>query len=101
MPTDDSQVSLGVRVRALKTQEMKLAPGGAGVLVEGVEANSAAALAGLRPGYVITQLGGVKITSPEGLRNELSKLEPGDSTTISFGRIDESGRMNVTTTIAF
>ena len=100
-PLELGRVSLGVRVRALKAQEVKLAPGGIGVLVESVEPNSPAALAGLRPGYVITQLGNVKITSPEVLRNALSQLEPGDSTTISFGRIDESGRMNVTTTIGF
>jgi S1-C subfamily serine protease len=92
---------LGVSARELKPQEKSLAPGGSGVIVESVDRNSPAYKAGVRVGHVVTQIGGKKISSVEGLQQALQEYSVGDSTTLSFGRVDENGRVQVSTTIRF
>jgi serine protease Do len=97
----DSQVRLGVEVRPLRTQESKLAPGGVGVMVESVQQGSVAARAGVRPGHVITKLGETKIATPADLTRALSGLSKGDSSVLSFGRVDENGQVQMSTTVRF
>jgi serine protease Do len=100
-PAESSAARLGVSARELKPQEKSLAPGGSGVIVESVDRNSPAYKAGVRDGHVITQIGGKKISSVEGLQQALQEYSVGDSTTLSFGRVDENGRVQVSTTIRF
>lgn len=100
-PVESSVARLGVSARDLKPQEKSLAPGGAGVIVESVDRNSAAYRAGVRAGHVITQIGDKKVTSLATLQQALKGFSVGDSTTLSFGRDDEHGEMRVRTTIRF
>jgi serine protease Do len=100
-PDDSSQVRLGVEVRDLRQQELSLAPGGSGVLVTNVQPNSVAARAGVRPGHVITSIGENKIKRAEDLTRALGSYSKGDSTVLSFGREDESGRVQMSTTVRF
>lgn len=100
-PGDSSQVRLGVQVRDLKPQEEELAPGGSGVLVVAVQPESAAARAGVRVGHVITRIGDTKITSSEVLSRALANYSKGDSTVLSFGRVDDSGQVQMSTSIRF
>jgi serine protease Do len=100
-PGDSSQIRLGVEVRDLRQQEMNLAPGGSGVLVINVQPNSIAARAGIRPGHVITSIGETKLKSAEDLTRALSRFSKGDSTVLSFGREDDSGRVQMSTTVRF
>jgi serine protease Do len=100
-PGDSSQVRLGVEVRDLRPQETELAPGGSGVLVVSVQPGSVAARAGVRPGHIITAVGDTKIVKGEDLSRALSGLSRGDSTVLSFGRVDDSGRVQMSTTVRF
>lgn len=64
---------LGVSIQDLSTDlaeagSFQLAPGQQGVLVNGIETGSPAATAGLRPGDVIEQLNGERLTSSQQLR---------------------------------
>lgn len=100
-PSESGAAKLGVRVRELKPQEKSLAPSGVGIIVEAVEPNSAAARAGVRAGHVLTQLGSHKLTSLADLKRALSSFEAGDSTMLSFGRVDESGQTRMSATVNF
>ena len=100
-PGDSSQVRLGVEVRDLRPQEAELAPGEAGVLVVSVQPGSVAARAGVRPGHVITQIGDTKISTGDDLSKALRALSPGDTAVLSFGRVDDSGRVQMSTTVRF
>jgi len=100
-PVDSQAAHLGVRARDLKPQEKSLAPGGAGVIVESVDRNSPAYKAGVRAGHVITAIGNQRVTSLDSLQKALERFSVGDTTTLTFGRVDESGQMRVSTTIRF
>lgn len=58
----------------------------AGVLVSGVDAHSAAERAGMRPGDVVTAVGGAPVLDVPDLRNRLGVLRVGDSVELSVLR---------------
>jgi serine protease Do len=64
---------LGVGVRALTPEERKETGITAGVVVENVNANSAAARAGIEPGDVIVALNSTPVNSAEQLKSALEK----------------------------
>ena len=64
---------LGVAVRALTAEERKEAGIAGGVVVENVNANSAAARAGIEPGDIIVALNSTPIASAEQLQSALKK----------------------------
>ncbi|MFT4062155.1 MAG: M20/M25/M40 family metallo-hydrolase [Edaphocola sp.] len=57
-----------------------------GVKVDGVIDDKAAAKAGLRPGDIILQLGGIKIGGMQSYMEALGSFNPGDSTTVKVKR---------------
>jgi serine protease DegQ len=59
---------------------------GGGVLVYALAPGGPAAKAGIRPGDVLTAIGGQKITSVEALFAELRRHDPGDGVRISYLR---------------
>jgi len=64
---------LGVAVRALTLDEQKAAGVSGGVLVEDVNANSAAARAGIQPGDIILALNSTPVVSAEQLKGVIAK----------------------------
>jgi serine protease Do len=64
---------LGVAVRALTPDEQKAAGVSSGVLVEDVNANSAAARAGIQPGDIILALNSTPVASAEQLKGVIAK----------------------------
>ena len=64
---------LGVAVRALTPDEQKAAGVNSGVLVEDVNANSAAARAGIQPGDIIVALNATPVSSAEQLKGAIEK----------------------------
>jgi serine protease Do len=64
---------LGVAVRALTPEERKEAGIAGGVVVENVNANSAAARAGIEPGDIIVALNSTPVSSAEQLKSALEK----------------------------
>lgn len=100
-PDAAQPVRLGVQVRELTAEEKSLAPNKTGVMVVSVEPNSPAAIAGVKPGVVITQLGDTRISSPDVLKSTISKFKRGDATMLTFGRAESAGSMVVSTTVRF
>jgi serine protease Do len=100
-PDVSTPVRLGVEVRDLSADEKNIAPGGSGVMVTKVETGSVAARAGLKEGYVITQIGNKRVTTKEELRQEIAKFKKGDTTMLSFGKADRSGMMTMSVTVRF
>ena len=68
-----------------------------GAYVQGVEAESAAARAGLRPGDIITAIGEDPVESPSDLGSILRQYSAGDSVRISVYRAGK----NLTVTLVF
>jgi serine protease Do len=69
----ESGGKLGLAVRALSPEEKKALGSGEGVLVEQV--GGPAALAGIRPGDVITAVNGTAVKSPDDLRRQVEKAK--------------------------
>jgi S1-C subfamily serine protease len=65
---------------------------GAGALVDGVEANTPAASAGLQAGDVIVSINGTQLTSSGDLSTALETLHPGES--VQIGWVDASGQQH-------
>ena len=72
-PGEGSPGRLGVAVRALTPEEQKAAGVNGGVLVEDVNANSAAAKAGIQPGDIIVALNATPVASAEQLKGAIEK----------------------------
>jgi serine protease Do len=70
---EGGQGRLGVAVRALTPDEQKAAGVSSGVLVEDVNANSAAARAGIQPGDIILALNSTPVASAEQLKGVIAK----------------------------
>lgn len=68
-----------------------------GVFVAAVQAGSPADQGGVRAGDVIVSLNGKKISNPEALRQEVSKISPGTSieVTLHRGRQEKKVRISV------
>lgn len=67
-----------------------------GVLLEEMERDSPADRAGLKPGDVITQVGGVPVDSQSAFEEELSYRYPGDKVTIAYLREGKLATTSVT-----
>jgi len=98
-PDAAAPVALGVRIRDLTTEEK--AQFGSGVIVTQVEPRSPADAAGIPVGAVIQKLGEVAVTSPEQLRELISRLRPGARTTITYSVNQNGVSARVTQTIQF
>jgi serine protease Do len=94
-------VQLGLSVRDLEPSETGLAPGGRGVMVVQVDANSPAEKAGVRTGVVVTRLGSTVIGSADQLRAEVAKYKKGQRTTISYGKVSGGSTQMATVTLVF
>ncbi|MDR0274216.1 MAG: trypsin-like peptidase domain-containing protein [Burkholderiaceae bacterium] len=73
-----------------------IAPGQPGVLITGVLRNGPAAQADLRPGDVITRLGGKAVASVAGLLSGVSALPPGQPAPLTVLRQGQSVELSVT-----
>lgn len=78
--------ALGMTVSPLSGQLAEYFGAGAGVLVTEVNAESAAAKAGLRAGDVITALNGEPVTAPADVRRRVQRLADGEEFTLSVMR---------------
>ncbi len=67
----------------------------AGVIITGVLQNSPAANAGLRPGDVVTAVGGAKVTTVSELLSAVAALPPGKPSTLSVNRKDDQLNLKV------
>lgn len=67
-----------------------------GVLLEEMERESPADLAGLKPGDIITQVNGVAVNSQSAFEEEVSYRYPGDKITISYLRDNKTATVAVT-----
>ena len=69
---------------------------GAGAKVDGVQKNSAAEKAGIKPGDIITKINNKDITSLQDLRNAIKALKRGKPFTITVKRAQQSLTLNAT-----
>ncbi|MER3413431.1 MAG: hypothetical protein C4341_04180 [Armatimonadota bacterium] len=92
-------VALGVRIRDLTTEEK--AQYGSGVMVTQVEPGSPAEAAGIPVGAVIQKLGDVAVTSPDQLKELISRIRRGARTTITYSVRQGGVFAKVTQTIEF
>ena len=69
---------------------------GTGVVVRDVVAGSPAEAAGLRPGDVLTSLGGRDVAGPDDLQSAISAHKPGDEVEIKFQRGNDTRTERVT-----
>ena len=67
-----------------------------GVIITGVLQNAPAALAGIRPGDVITQVGDKSVANVQELLSSVAALKPGTPTRFSLLRRDEKLDLQVT-----
>ncbi len=98
-PDAAAPVALGVRIRDLTTEEK--AQFGSGAIVTQVEPRSPADAAGIPVGAVIQKLGEVAVTSPDQLKELISRLRPGARTTITYSVNQNGVSAKVTQTIQF
>lgn len=79
---------IGVQTRELTPEfaEAFKLPVSEGVLISGVLANAPAAKAGVKPGDVLTQVGGTAIQSPAQLLSAVAALKPDTATTVAVLR---------------
>jgi Do/DeqQ family serine protease len=66
-----------------------------GVLVGDVIGGSPAQRAGIRPGDVIREIDGEKVSTPNRLRNKISSLQPGSEVTVTLIRDKEEQKVKV------
>jgi predicted metalloprotease with PDZ domain len=71
-------------VRGMRTRSDWEQDGVRAVEIVSVSESSSAQLAGLRRGYVITQVNGVKVRSTQELDNVLARLQPGSRVSIGY-----------------
>jgi serine protease Do len=83
---EDEAPRLGLKVRALNPDEAEERRLDRGVLVEAVEAGSAAARAGIRQGDVILELEKARITTPSEFARLAKKLKKGDTAIVRIQR---------------
>ena len=83
---------IGVEPRDLTPELVRLmnADVTSGVLIAGVLENSPAAQAGIRPGDIVQQLGNQTITNTPQLLNAVAGLTPGQATSITIHRNNQS-----------
>jgi serine protease Do len=84
--------SLGIKVKDLSKDELKELDISHGVYVQSIDNNSPAVSSGLRPGDVIFNLDGVKISSVEQFNREVEKKKEGDILKIKVFSKDPSGK---------
>jgi serine protease Do len=69
-----------------------------GALIAAVSANGPAAIAGLKPGDVITAMNGMKVTNPNDLAADIADVDPGRNTSITYLRDGKTHNMSVAVT---
>ena len=97
----DGQVTrgwIGVEPQELTTELIKTfnLSAKSGVIITGVLQNGPAAAAGIRPGDVITSVGGVPVRSVSELLSAVAALKPGVSASFKLQRRDAAMEVNVT-----
>ncbi|GHD87235.1 S1C family serine protease [Streptomyces naganishii] len=80
--TNSGRAALGITVRTVLGADS--APAGAGIVA--VTRGGAADRAGLKPGDIITELDGTRITDVQTLTEALAAKSPGDQVTIGYSR---------------
>ncbi|MET8945566.1 trypsin-like peptidase domain-containing protein [Streptomyces sp. NPDC004542] len=90
--TDSGRAALGITGRTFVDESFRPA----GVAVVDVKAGSAADKAGIRPGDVVTGLGGTDITTVTSLSEALAADRPGRRTTVTFTRDGVTRTVDVT-----
>lgn len=90
--TDSGRAALGITARDVVDDSFQPA----GVAVVDVTGGGAADKAGIRPGDVITRLGGTVITTITSLSEALAANRPGQRTTVTFTRDGTEQTVNVT-----
>ncbi|WP_175412455.1 S1C family serine protease [Streptomyces sp. TRM64462] len=89
---DSGRAALGISGRTVLDDEYRPA----GVAVERVLPDGAAAAAGLRAGDIITRLGDAPITTITSLLEALASHQPGDKVTVRFVRAGKARSVTVT-----
>lgn len=89
---------IGIEPRDLTPELIRVTntPVTSGVLVAGIVENSPAAIAGLRPGDIVRQLGERQISNTPQLLNAVASLKPGEQTTITVQRGDKELTLSIT-----
>ncbi|MGW0630017.1 S1C family serine protease [Streptomyces sp. NPDC002758] len=90
--TDSGRAALGITGRTVVDESFQPA----GVAVVEVKSGGAAEKAGIRPGDVITAIGGVRITTITSLSETLATDRPGQRTTVTFQRGGTGHTVDVT-----
>ncbi|GHF91209.1 S1C family serine protease [Streptomyces griseosporeus] len=90
--TDSGRAALNITGRTVVNEDYQAA----GVAVVDVADGGAADKAGLRPGDVITGLGGTDITTITSLAEALAGAKPGQRTTVTYTRDGKSTTVDVT-----
>ena len=62
-----------------------------GVYVEGLSESSSAAVAGIKPGDIITQINGVVVNTSSQLQEQVARFRPGDRIKVSYLRSGTAG----------
>jgi serine protease Do len=86
---------LGISIQPLTRElakEFGLADESSGVLVGGVSPNSAAAKAGLKEGDVVVDVGGRKVSDPQGLQLVIAQTPPGTKVDLRILRGETGGK---------
>ena len=92
--TDENTASLGILGSTISDAYRQTYGWPAGVYVSAVVENSAAQLAGIQSGYIITGFNGETITTMEQLQGLLESCSPGDEATITVMVPDNYGQYN-------
>jgi S1-C subfamily serine protease len=90
--TDSGRAALGITARTVVGEDYRPA----GVAVVDVTRGGPADRAGLRPGDVITALGGTEVTTLTSLAEALAGKEPGDRTEVTYTRDGDRRTARVT-----
>ncbi len=103
-PVREGKARLGVGIDSLTAENRKkfdIPANVEGVLVTSVESGSVAAREGIREGFVIQEIDGRKLKTPQDLIEAMKNVKWGDRVTITSGRFTSNSQMRSTTQVEF